>query len=99
MESVYRLAAETGATSRGSLAKKAFDRLGMEVGVDQLGTALAWARAARAACRGREAARAAYLSRGACATLDAKGKLRRVWQRPWSRQTRASRPTASRPRA
>ena len=62
MEEIYRLAVETGATSRGSLGNKAFDRLGMEVTADQLGTALAWVRAARAACGGPEPARAAHSS-------------------------------------
>jgi len=75
MEEIYRLAVETGATSRGSLANKAFDRLGMEVSVDQLGTALAWARAARAACWGREAARAASLSPGGLRSPGRKGDI------------------------
>ena len=94
MEEIYRLAVETGATSRGSLANTASDRLGMYVSADQAGTALAWARAARAACRGAGGAtrRGQPTSRaGACAPLDAKGTLRRVWQRPWSRQMRAGR--------
>ena len=75
MDAVYRLAAETPGMSRGSLANKAFDRLGMYVSADQLGTALAWARAARAACRGREPARAAYLSPGGLCHPGRKGDI------------------------
>ena len=75
MEAVYRLAAENPGMSRGSSANKAFDRLGMYVSVDQVGTALAWARAARAACRGREPARAAYLSPGGLRNPERKGDM------------------------
>ena len=74
MEDIYRLAVETGATSRGSLVNTASD-LGMYVSADQAGTALAWARAARAACRGRDPARAAYLSRGGLRTPGRKGGI------------------------
>ena len=74
MEEIYRLAVETGATSRGSLVNTASD-LGMYVSADQAGTALAWARAARAACRGREPARAAYLSRGGLRNPGRKGDI------------------------
>jgi len=74
MEEIYRLAVETGATSRGSLVNTASD-LGMYVSADQAGTALAWARAARAACRGRDPARAAYLSRGGLRTPGRKGGI------------------------
>ena len=49
--------------------------LGMYVSADQAGTALAWARAARAACRGRDPARAAYLSRGGLRTPGRKGGI------------------------
>ena len=75
MEAVYRLAAETPGMSRGSLENKATDRLGRYVGVDQVGTALAWARAARAVCRGREPARAAYLSPGGLRNPGRKGDI------------------------
>ena len=49
--------------------------LGMYVSAGQVGTALAWARAARAACRGRDPARAAYLSRGGLRTPGRKGGI------------------------
>ena len=52
MAAVYRLAAETPGMSRRSLANKASGLLGWGFRVDQAETALAWARAARAAWQG-----------------------------------------------